>query len=491
MDGGDVRVVTSSKLVWGVNNQATSIQSINDVIILVGLLESDHSLDDCIAIRTNVDREMRKSLSRLPFNEMTHGDITEALRKDFQAHLDAFRSFTVTVGSGGGGLFEDDERLGKVRILPLSAGKLADAHEKVVNVVLKFTNADKDFEYDLTFGIGYGAGSVSENLGSDRNAVDPELDPHRPAAVIDAVGNKLDIISRETGSAFAGRIDSSNGAVTWLRHFEIGAGVFTSGMAAAVSLNGSNLYVFGRGNDNRFWRAVSDNGGATWNVAWSPVGGKTLSSAPAAAVGQGDDLYVFGRGDDDRIWYTRSNNGGNTWPVDWEPIGDKVFTSAPAAVVSENGAQVHVFARGSDNRIWRTFSSNGGSFWSVGWEPIGSGVFTSAPAAVLSADGNKLHVFGRGNDKRYWRAFSPDGGANWALAWAPIGDGLFSSGPSAAMSANGKKLHVFGRGLYPPIPPPGTFADPQEPRIWRAFSPNGGASWRVAWSAIHPQPVND
>ena len=486
MDGGDVRVIASGDIVWGVNNQPKGIQSINDVIILVGLLESDHDQDDCEIVRVQVHEEIVKSLTGLPFNAMTHANLTEALRKEFQHRIDVERlSPTNTSGD-----LEHDERLGSAKVLPLTAGKLTDAHDKVVDVVLKFTNADKDFEYDLTFGIGYGAGSISKNLGSDRNAVDPDLDPYRPAAVIDAAGIKLDIISRETGSAFAGRIDSSNGGVTWLRKFEIGAGVFTSGMAAAVSSDGNNLYVFGRGNDNRYWRAVSHNGGATWNVGWSPVGNRTFDSAPAAVTAHADDLHIFGRRDDNRIWQRRSTDGGSTWTI-WEPIGDKTFTSAPAAVVSADSAQIHVFARASDNRIWRTFLPNSGSSWSVGWEPIGNGLFTSAPAAVLSADGQQLHVLGRGNDKRYWRAFSSDGGAHWALAWEPIGAGLFSSGPSAAMSADGKKLHVFGRGLYPPIPPPGEFADPQEPRIWRAFSPNGGASWRVAWSAIHPQLVSD
>jgi hypothetical protein len=108
----------------------------------------------------------------------------------------------------------------------------------------------------------------------------------------------------------------------------------------------------------------------------------------------------------------------------------------------------------------------------------------------VSADGKQLHVFGRGNDGRIWRAFSPDGGNHWALAWSPIGERVFSSSPAAAVSADGQKLHVLGRGKLPPPPPSGTFADPEEPKIWRAFSPDGGNAWSVAWSPVKPAWVN-
>jgi hypothetical protein len=123
----------------------------------------------------------------------------------------------------------------------------------------------------------------------------------------------------------------------------------------------------------------------------------------------------------------------------------------------------------------------------MAWVQIGEGVFTSAPAAVISADGRSLHVFGRGNDNKIWRAFSPDGGANWTLAWAPIGEGVFSSGPAAVVSGDGRSLHVFGRGIEPPPPPPGSFGDPTVPKIWRAFSPDGGAHWTLAWAPIEPE----
>jgi hypothetical protein len=122
--------------------------------------------------------------------------------------------------------------------------------------------------------------------------------------------------------------------------------------------------------------------------------------------------------------------------------------------------------------------------------PIGEGLFTSEPAAAVSADGKQLHVFGRGNDKRIWRALSLDGGAHWSVAWAPIGSAAFSSGPGATLSADGKEVVVVARGVHPPPPPPGTFGDPDEPRVWRTRSNDGGARWSVPWASIKPNWIN-
>ena len=178
-------------------------------------------------------------------------------------------------------------------------------------------------------------------------------------------------------------------------------------------------------------------------------------------------------------------NGGATWSSAWSAIGAGQFRSAPAAAVSADGQRLHVFGLGEDDHFWRAFSSNGGATWDLAWAQMPDGVFTSAPAVVCDSTGQKVHVFGRGSDNRIWHGYTLNGGASW-VAWIPIGEGVFSSGPAAALSADGSKLHVFGRGIPSPPPPPGVFPDPSDPRVWRAFSPDGGLTWTLAWDQIVP-----
>ena len=252
---------------------------------------------------------------------------------------------------------------------------------------------------------------------------------------------------------------------------EIPAGVFLSGPAACASADGRNVHVFGRGDDNRAWRAHSSDGGASWDLAWSQIGTGVFTSALASAISaDGRSLHVFGRGDDNRVWRAHSSDGGANWDLAWAAIPSGVFTSAPAAAISADGKNLHVFGRGDDNRIWRAYSPNGGASWDLAWAPIGAGTFVSSPAAAISADGRSLHVFGRGMDNRIWWAHSPDGGANWDVAWAAIGSGVFVGSPAAAVSPDGKEIHVFGIGT--------------DSRVWRAFSLDGGGSWALAWDAI-------
>jgi hypothetical protein len=155
----------------------------------------------------------------------------------------------------------------------------------------------------------------------------------------------------------------------------------------------------------------------------------------------GQHLHAFGRGLDNRIWRAYSADGGNSWSLAWAPIGEGTFLSAPAAAISADGQQLHVFGQGSDNHIWHAHSTDGGNTWVLAWAPIGVGTFISAPAAALSADGRELHVIGEGNDNRVWRAYSPDGGGTFTLAWAPI-DAL----PTPGCASSATLSDVFGSG---------------------------------------------
>ncbi len=245
-------------------------------------------------------------------------------------------------------------------------------------------------------------------------------------------------------------------------------GTFLSGPAACLAGDGQRLHVVGKGTDGRFWHGDSSDGGATWDAAstWLPIGEGVFASMPAIAVSaDGNNVHVFGRGNDNRMWRAHSSTGGAGWDYAWGQLDtDGVFTSAPAAAISSDGSVVHVIGRGTDNRYYRAYSSTAASTWEL-WNPIGEGLFSSNPAAAVSADGSSLHIFGRGLDGRMYHAHSPDAGANWDALWGPgpIGDGIYVSSPAVAMSGDATVVHVFGVGT--------------DRHVYRSTSTDGGQTW--------------
>lgn len=316
-----------------------------------------------------------------------------------------------------------------------------------------------------------------------------DLTDHHSAATY---RNGLSVIQRTGANQFE-RIHSTSGSAWyydatvssqgfWDPQNLLGEGVFKSGPAAVVSDNGQTMHAFGRGTNDKIWRSRSVDGGSTWPGGWSPMGTGLFSSGPAAAIA-GSKIHVFARGMDNRMFRAYSSNGGSTWSILWTSMGAGVFNSAPAAAVSADGQKIHVFARGTDNRMWRAFSPDGGATWPALWDPMSTGIFNSPPAAVASADGQRVVVVGRGLNNQFYTRRSINGGTTWS-AWTSIGNGISSSAPSAAMSANGMQVHVFGREVMSP--------DCQfcpVPRLWRAYSSDGGVTWSIAWSFIDPQPV--
>lgn len=243
-------------------------------------------------------------------------------------------------------------------------------------------------------------------------------------------------------------------------------GTFLSGPAACLAGDGQRLHVVGKGTDGRFWHGDSADGGATWDAAstWLPIGDGVFTSMPAIAVSaDGNNVHVFGRGNDNHMWCAYSSTGGAGWDYAWSQLDpDGLFTSAPAAAISADGSVVHVIGRGTDNRYYRAYSSTGASTWQL-WNPIGDGLFSSNPAAAASADGNSLHIFGRGLDGRIYRAHTPDAGANWDALWGPIGPGIYISSPAVAMSPDGAVIHVFGVGT--------------DRHVYRSTSTDAGQTW--------------
>lgn len=317
------------------------------------------------------------------------------------------------------------------------------------------------------FQLSPGTNSQTGSVGSALNSVD-----FAQVAATHSGAGRVDLFARNSAKRISRTFSTTPQSSAWPTAWaELPVGQFLSGPTACQSSTGKDLHVFGRGTDNRIWRAHSGDGGASWALAWAAIGTGTFQSAPAAAISaDGKIVHVFGLGMDQRIWRARSVDGGATWNIAWAPISSGIFTSAPCAAVSSDGQKLHVFGRGPDNRIWRAFSADAGNSWLVAWAPIGDGIFHSAPATALTGDGKGLHVFGRGTDNRIWRAFSPNGGGSWAVGWTPVGDGKFVSTPAATLFPNGQELHLFGVG--------------NDMHVWHAASLDGGGSWAVGWTQV-------
>jgi len=265
----------------------------------------------------------------------------------------------------------------------------------------------------------------------------------QPAAV--QHDDDLTVIGRALSIDQMYRATSVNNGSDWSGFKKIGEGVFKSSPAAVLSADGKHLHVFGRGLDDKYWRAQSLDGGKNWNVAWSPVLQGLFTSPPAAAMsGDGKTIYLFGKGNDNRCWFGTSKDGGNTWQG-FSPIAQGVFLSGPAAACSANGKIVHVYGLGNDRQIWWARSIDGGKNWIMAWKPIPNAIFHSAPAVVCTPDGKAWAVFARAADKKFYISSSTNEGGTWTL-WRQVETGTFVSSPAASIAADGKRITVYGIG---------------------------------------------
>jgi hypothetical protein len=172
---------------------------------------------------------------------------------------------------------------------------------------------------------------------------------------------------------------SGDGANSWQAAWAapIGSGVFKSGPAAACSAGGELLAVFAVGTDQHMYWAYSTSLWAAWDAAWAtPIGEGLFTSDPAAACSaDGSRIYVFGRGTDNRCYWAYTARGTQGWDMAWQPIGEGVFNSSPSANCSWDGQIIQVFARGTDNRIWQARSQDYGNSWDIAWRPISDAQF--------------------------------------------------------------------------------------------------------------------
>lgn len=321
--------------------------------------------------------------------------------------------------------------------------------------------------------------------------VGPKFEVARPAVAMTPNAEKLFVVESDnhgnTPTPFR-RMTSVDGGGTFTTPLLSGirSGLFKSGASMVTAADGKQVHVFGLGTDQRLWRASSTDGGTTWPNAWGQFGPVwVFNSAPAAAASSGaTTIHVVAKSTDDAYYLVTSTDGGQSWPSLVRPLGGS-FKSAPAVGTSFDGRTVHVVGLGTDSRFWHGYSHNRGTNW-VGWGPIGAGIFNSAPAVGLTFDGGVLRVFGRGTDYHFWQNVSIDGGASW-FGWGQIVPGsVFSSGPAVAMEANGQEIRLFGRG-WPAVVPDGVIPDPERPRLYRAYSADGGGTWPGGFGEVIPQ----
>jgi len=291
------------------------------------------------------------------------------------------------------------------------------------------------------------------------------------AAVVQDAGSII-VVGRAANVDKCYRATSENGGSSWSGFKKIGDGEFISSPAATLSADGKKLHVFGRGKDNKYWRAYSPDTGKNWNVAWSPVLNGLFTSAPAACMSaDGNSVYLFGRGNDNKAWFAYSKNGGSNW-AGFSTVGAGVFLSGLAACCTPDGNHVFLFGLGNDRRIWQASSNNGGSSWYLAWKPLTNGEFYSAPAAVCSPNGKRIAVFARDKNKHFNACFTANYGENWS-GWRNFDYGTFISSPSASIAPDGKKITVVGIG--------------NNMNLYFMKSPDFGLNWSSKWTRINSQ----
>ncbi len=328
-----------------------------------------------------------------------------------------------------------------------------------------------DFRQDFTLDLQHGEGK--ELLGHYQIKGHVALTAPRqwaqPAAVRDA--QRVIVIGRDPVVDKYFKAELGGGEVGPFR--KIGEGQFRSGPAAVMSADGQQMQVFGLGNDEHFWRAMSTNAGKDWQVAWQQLPAGLFTSPPAAAMSDdGQQIIVVGRGKDNKHWLARSTDRGSHW-IGWSPIGAGVFISGPAACCSASGQRLYVLGTGKDHRVWWALSTDGGQHFQMAWKPIGSsstiGKLQSAPAAACSDDGQVIRVFGRNADQRFLWTGSDDGGDHWT-PWQVIETGHFISSPAITMSPDGRTIHLFGIG--------------RNMLLYRNGSSDFGKSWHDSFARV-------
>lgn len=205
--------------------------------------------------------------------------------------------------------------------------------------------------------------------------------------------------------------------------------------------------LFARGNDRRVLANAVDGAAAT--DKWRALGAGVLTSGISAAASPGGgDLFVVGRGTDDAIWLARAGQDlASAASAGWSRLPPFKSRLGAGVCYAPEAKRLHVFAVAEDKRVHWSWSRDKGESWTLPWGYLGTGLLDSTPAAAITPDGKHLNVFGIGTDRRIWRAYSEDGGVNWNHLWSlsELPAVRFDSAPACAISANGKRLFLCAK----------------------------------------------
>lgn len=166
--GGVIGFPVSPELCWGFNGQPRDIDDANNPLILVGLMESDHDDDPpdfANGVRAGTHAIVNASLINkivdLNAGNLDLATLRNQLVDDMRGALDIFKQS-----------IEFDERLGPVQLLTVTPQDLVDLQSGTVEKKLRFVSDAEDSDYELTFKLGTGVGSVSSNLTRDPGPTD-------------------------------------------------------------------------------------------------------------------------------------------------------------------------------------------------------------------------------------------------------------------------------------------------------------------------------
>merc|ERR1712167_113824 len=198
-----------------------------------------------------------------------------------------------------------------------------------------------------------------------------------PATMLDSEG-LLHVFARGITRGLVVKSQVFNGTELFWSSWQSLGGLLASGPKMPVVSSAVNLLeVYVPGADKALWRKHQKvNASTTPHVHWShweTLGG-VFSSGPASVVNLDGLVDVFGRGTDKSIWHkkqTYRDGGAEVAWKPWEALGGMLST-APA-VVKEEESLLHVFARGIDKGIWHKMQVegvNGTVTWSR-WQSLG------------------------------------------------------------------------------------------------------------------------
>ena len=177
--GGSVRGRPVTPVPCWFDGNARDIDDPDNVVLIVALLESDNDVHFSEQVRQGVDGFVGLIAEPLVNQFATGGISRSALIDQLKAHVrdfvDTLRRTTVYATPEGPKESDDaDERLGPVLQLVVTREDLERAATENVKKKMTFTSRREESEYDLTFTLGSGVGSVSQELGasgpSDRYA---------------------------------------------------------------------------------------------------------------------------------------------------------------------------------------------------------------------------------------------------------------------------------------------------------------------------------